>query len=143
MGLFALGAIFGTGIGPVWAGFVAGNPALEWRWIQFIQAIYTGGGFLLLLVFLRETRGSVLLTRKAAKLRKETGDLRYRAKAEAERASIAILIRNSLTRPLWSECWLRRGLPAPPAHAPPPIPAVLFTEPIVSVFSLWIAFLWG
>ena len=105
MGLFALGAIFGTGIGPVWAGFVAGNPALEWRWIQFIQAIYTGGGFLLLLVFLRETRGSVLLTRKAAKLRKETGDLRYRAKAEAERASIAILIRNSLTRPLWSECF--------------------------------------
>lgn len=104
MGLFALGAIFGTGFGPFWAGFVAGNPALQWRWIQYIQAIYTGAGFIVLLLFLKETRGSVLLSRKAAKLRKETGDSRYQARADAERASIPILIKNSLTRPLWSEC---------------------------------------
>ncbi|UZJ54056.1 hypothetical protein CBS101457_003376 [Exobasidium rhododendri] len=121
MGLFAMGAIFGTGFGPFWAGFVEGNTALGWRWIQYIQAIYTGAGFIVLVLLLKETRGSVLLTRKAARLRKETGDQRYRAKAEQERASIPILIKNSLTRPL----------------------TMLFTEPIVTVFSLWVAFLWG
>jgi MFS family permease len=103
MSLFALAAIFGTGFGPFWAGFVEGNPSLGWRWIQYIQAIYTGAGFIVLLLFLKETRGSVLLTRKAARLRKETGDERYRAKAEEERASIGILIKNSLSRPLLSE----------------------------------------
>jgi MFS family permease len=121
MGLFALGAIFGTGFGPFWAGFVAGNPSLEWRWIQWIQAIYTGAFFVVILLFLKETRGSVILTRRAVRLRKDTGDNRYRAKTEAERASVAILIKNSLTRPVW----------------------MLISEPIVFVFSLWISFAWG
>jgi MFS family permease len=89
--------------GPFWAGSVEGNPALQWRWIQFIQAIYTGVIFLLLAVLLRETRGSVLLARKAAKLRKETGNNRYRARAEENRASIPAMIRISLTRPAQSE----------------------------------------
>lgn len=121
MALFATSAIFATGWGPFWAGFVADNTKLEWRYIQYIQAIYTGVILFVLAAFLKETRGSVLLTRRAMKLRKETGDGRYRARAEAERASIPILIRNSLTRPLM----------------------MLFTEPIVTVFSLWIAFVWG
>jgi MFS family permease len=121
MSLFSFGAIFGTGFGPFWAGFVAGNPKLEWRWIQYIQAIYTGAVFILLFIFLKETRGSVILTRRAVRLRNETGDKRYRARAEEERASIPILIKNSLTRPAF----------------------MLFSEPIVFVFSLWISFCWG
>lgn len=103
MGAFALSAIFGTGFGPFWAGFVEESPVLQWRWIQFIQAIYTGVIFLLFAVFLRETRGSVLLARKAAKLRKETGSNRFRARAEADRASIPAMIKTSLTRPAQSE----------------------------------------
>ncbi|CDS00158.1 related to multidrug resistant protein [Sporisorium scitamineum] len=121
MALFATGAIFGTGIGPVWAGWVEQNKRLGWRWIQYIQAIYTGFILLLLLLFLRETRGSIILTRRAAKLRKTTGDQRYKARAELERASISVLINNSLTRPL----------------------VFLVKEPIVTFFSLWIAFTWG
>ncbi|KAJ1026257.1 hypothetical protein NDA16_002344 [Ustilago loliicola] len=121
MALFATGAIFGTGIGPVWAGWVEQNTRLEWRWIQYIQAIYTGFILILLLLFLRETRGSIILTRRAAKLRKTTGDNRYKARAELERASLSVLIKNSLTRPL----------------------IFLVKEPIVTFFSLWIAFTWG
>lgn len=71
--------------------------------------------------FFKETRGSVILSRRAAKLRKETGDERYRARAEAERSSIPVLIKDSLTRPLW----------------------LLVSEPIVIAFSLWISFQWG
>ncbi|PWN98487.1 MFS general substrate transporter [Tilletiopsis washingtonensis] len=121
MALFATAAIFGTGVGPVWAGWVEQNPNLGWRWIQYLQAIYTGAFFFVLLFGLKETRGSVLLTRRAKRLRKETGDQRYRARAEAERASVAVLVTHSLTRPI----------------------KMLFTEPIVTAFSLWVAFLWG
>uniref|UniRef100_V5EXJ7 Synaptic vesicle transporter SVOP and related transporter n=2 Tax=Kalmanozyma brasiliensis (strain GHG001) TaxID=1365824 RepID=V5EXJ7_KALBG len=121
MALFATAAIFGTGIGPVWAGWVEQNQRLGWRWIQHIQAIYTGFILILLLLFLRETRGSIILTRRAAKLRKTTGDSRYKARAELERASISVLISNSLTRPL----------------------VFLVKEPIVTFFSLWISFTWG
>lgn len=102
MSLFALAAIFGTGFGPLLGGQII-QSSLDWRWIQWIQAIYTSVGFIILCIFLKETRGSVILTRRAIRLRKETGDNRYQARAEAERATIPILIKNSLTRPLWSK----------------------------------------
>ncbi|SPO41362.1 related to multidrug resistant protein [Pseudozyma flocculosa] len=121
MALFATAAIFGTGFGPVWAGWVEQNSSLEWRWIAWIQAIYTGVGFIVIAFFLKETRGGIILTRRAHRLRKTTGDQRYRARAEEERASVPILIKNSLTRPL----------------------LFLFTEPIVTFFSLWVSFTWG
>ncbi len=57
MALFATGAIFGTGIGPVWAGWVEQNQKLGWRWIQYIQAIYTGFILLLLLLFCERREG--------------------------------------------------------------------------------------
>ena len=47
-----------------------------------------------------ETRSSILLTRMAKKLRKTTGDHRYRARVEDERASLAHLILISCTRPM-------------------------------------------
>lgn len=39
MALFATAAIFGTGIGPVWSGWVEQRDSLGWRWIQWIQLI--------------------------------------------------------------------------------------------------------
>lgn len=124
MALFATAAIFGTGIGPVFAGWIEQNPSLGWRWIQHVQAIYTAAGFVVLVVFLRETRGSILLTRRARRLRKTTppeSKIVYRSRAEQDTASVSILIKHSLTRPL----------------------IFLVSEPIVTSFSLWIAFVWG
>ncbi|CAO1631487.1 unnamed protein product [Sympodiomycopsis kandeliae] len=120
MAMFGCAAIFGTGIGPVWAGWVVQRSDLGWRWVQYIQAIFTGGGMLILALCLVETRGSVLLTWRAAKLRKETGDERYKAKAEEERSSLWIVISQSLTRPIW----------------------LLFTEPIVFFFGMWVSLMW-
>ncbi|KAK0534759.1 hypothetical protein OC842_002541 [Tilletia horrida] len=119
MALFAIGGIAGTGIGPVWAGWIA--QYLSWRWIQWISAAQAGAFFVAFALTIEESRGSVILTRRAAKLRKETGDQRYRARAEEERASMATLIKTSLTRPLW----------------------ILVSEPIVTSFSIWIALAWG
>lgn len=53
---------------------------------------------------MKETRSAVVLTRIAKKLRKKTGDHRYRARVEDERASLKTLIWISCTRPL-CECF--------------------------------------
>ncbi|CAO1637396.1 unnamed protein product [Parajaminaea phylloscopi] len=121
MAMFATAAIAGTGFGPMWAGWVVQRPSLGWRWVQYIQLIISAGSLLAMCLCLRETRGSVILTRRAIRLRKETGDQRYRAKAEDEVPSLRILVQQSLTRPL----------------------TFLAREPIVLFFSLWIATLWG
>ena len=55
---------------------------------------------MLVIVFMKETRAVVILTRRAKKLRKETGDERYRAKAELELPSLKTLLYISCTRPL-------------------------------------------
>lgn len=51
-------------------------------------------------ILMKETRSAVVLTRIAKKLRTETGDHRYRARVEDERASLRNLIWISCTRPL-------------------------------------------
>ena len=53
------------------------------------------------IIYFRETRGNVILSKRAAKLRKETGDERYQCRADQERASLAILIKTGISRPLW------------------------------------------
>lgn len=40
MSIFALTAIGGTGIGPVYAGWMEMNSRLEWKWIQWIQMMF-------------------------------------------------------------------------------------------------------
>jgi hypothetical protein len=49
---------------------------------------------------MKETRSTIILTRLAKKLRKETGDHRYRARAEDEAGNLRTLIYISCTRPL-------------------------------------------
>jgi MFS family permease len=98
MSLFSLCAFSGTGLGPGVMGYV--EQYLGWRWINWIQMIMAGVMFIAIVVLTRETRGSVLLSKRAAKMRKETGDDRYQCRSDAERASLAILIRVSLTRPI-------------------------------------------
>ncbi|KAF8993764.1 MFS general substrate transporter [Cyathus striatus] len=101
MALFALMAVGGNGIGPFVGGWIEANPKLEWRWIQWIQMIICALYVVLIPVVLRETRASVMLAKMAKKIRKRTGDNRYRARVEDERASLKSLILISCTRPVY------------------------------------------
>jgi len=121
MALFAFMAVAMTGLGPAIAGWISANPHLQWRWIQWISAMFTGVYFISVLAVMRETRSSIILSRIAQQLRKETGDNRYRSRAETERLSLLMLIKMSCTRPIY----------------------LLMTEPTVQCFSLWIGFTWG
>lgn len=59
------------------------------------------GLYLIVLPFLlKETRSTVLLTRMAKRLRKKTGDVRYRARVEDEGINLKSLIWISCTRPI-------------------------------------------
>ncbi|KAJ5609100.1 MFS general substrate transporter [Penicillium herquei] len=78
MALWAMGPIMGPVIGPVAGSFVCAN--IGWRWVFWILAI-AGGAMLITTIFCyRETYAPVLLERKAAALRKETGNNQYRSK---------------------------------------------------------------
>ncbi|BFZ58076.1 hypothetical protein PYCC9005_005134 [Savitreella phatthalungensis] len=121
MALFSSVTLFGTAFGSIVSAYTTQNPKLGWRWVFWIQLIVNAVLFVVLAVVLRETRGTVLLSRRAAMLRKKTGDSRYMARAELERQSLSILIRHSLTRPF----------------------RFLFTEPTIMAFSVWVSFVWG
>ncbi|CAO1618429.1 unnamed protein product [Sympodiomycopsis kandeliae] len=117
--LFSLVAVFGTVGGPLIWTYVAETKG--WRWVLWVQLIVNSALFIALFAFLRENRGSVLLTRRAKKLRKETGDNRYRSAAEIESPSIKALLHASTTRAA----------------------LLLVREPVVLAFSLWLAFCWS
>ena len=63
MALFAGSALFGTGLGPLCSGFIAQH--LYWRWVFYVQVIYGSLLILAVAIFFKETRGSVLLSRRA------------------------------------------------------------------------------
>ncbi|KAH8832878.1 MFS polyamine transporter [Flagelloscypha sp. PMI_526] len=121
MTIFSVACFVGTSIGPAVGGYLEMDQRFGWKWIQWVQMMIAAVQLVIIPVVMTETRVGVLLTRKAKKLRKETGDIRYRARIEDERTSLKTLIFISCTRPIY----------------------LLFREPVVASFSLWIGFLWG
>ncbi|KAG8533106.1 uncharacterized protein KY384_001889 [Bacidia gigantensis] len=120
MCLFTGAAMMGTGLGPMVSGFVAQH--LEWRWVFYLQAIDGSLVILAVIMFFQETRGSVLLSRKARVLndwyeaREKAGligfsvpsdttgimqiqRIRWRVRADEERDSLAKMIAISCYRP--------------------------------------------
>lgn len=143
MSCFSGAALFGTGLGPLVSGFI--DMRANWRWIYYSQAIASAVFVVVLFFLLKETRGSVLLSRKAKKLNRyyekleEAGyygvefsasdsaektskrRIRWKVKSDEERETLLKMITISCYRPF---------------H-------LLFTEPVVFFFSLWVAFSWA
>ena len=144
MVLFTGATLFGTGLGPLVSGFVAQR--LLWRWVFYIQIITSGVLVAFVALFFKETRGNIVLSKKARAVNKwyeklerpallvwkyllvilkrgifDASEIRFKVKADEERASIAKMIGVSLYRPI---------------H-------MLLTEPVVFWFSLWVAFAWA
>lgn len=117
--LYILGYLSGSSIGPVIGAAI--SQSLSWRWIGYIQLIWFGVLFPTYYFFMAESRGAVILARRAQKMRKN-GTLTYTQHA-IDRRSTSILrtVVVSATRP-----------------------AVLFcTESVVFVSTLWSAFTVG
>lgn len=74
---------------------------LSWRWIFYITSIVQGVITLFSFIVYRETFAPLLLSRHAAKVRKETVDARYQTQEEREHAHLSVTahLQHALTRP--------------------------------------------
>ncbi|KAF2759379.1 MFS general substrate transporter [Pseudovirgaria hyperparasitica] len=114
MAIWALGPLLGPVIGPVAGGFLVEGAG--WRWVFWLLAIVGGVFTVLAFLLLRESYAPVLIGRKVARLRKETGNMNLRSKLD-----------NGLT----SKELLKRALVRPTK--------MLFLSPIVFLLSLYMA----
>ncbi|KAJ5716759.1 MFS transporter [Penicillium malachiteum] len=118
MVIFGMGPLLGPVIGPVIGGFVSQD--IGWRWTFWLILILSSTIFLISVVLLRETYEPTLLTRKAARLYKETGNAKLYARTFKNLRTTQIL-RRSIMRPT----------------------KMIFLSPIVLLISTYCAFMFG
>lgn len=95
MGIVSSAPFVGPSLGPVAGGFV--NYWLCWRWTYYIMIMWAGVIWFAIVFFAPETYHPVRLRAKAERLRKQTGDNRYRAPmrnaTKSKRATALLLLR--------------------------------------------------
>ncbi|CZR67177.1 related to multidrug resistant protein [Phialocephala subalpina] len=116
--IWSVGTILGPMVGPIIGGYVA--QVAGWRWMFWVISIAVGVVTIFSFVVLRETYPVVLLERKAARLRKQTGYPNYRSKLASD-LTPARLFKHSIIRPL----------------------KPLICYPIVTVMCIYVAVLYG
>ncbi|KAM0428336.1 hypothetical protein ACHAQK_011681 [Fusarium lateritium] len=97
---FAIFMVCTTG-GPILSPIISGfaGPNIGWRWVFWIGLIIAGTT-LVLIVFLPETYGPILLSRRAQTLRKQDPSSRAIAPRDLETTDLRQLLTVVLTRPL-------------------------------------------
>ncbi|KAI4132890.1 MAG: hypothetical protein LQ347_002399 [Umbilicaria vellea] len=155
MAIFAGGTMFGTGFGPVPSGALV--QYLGWRWIWYVQVILVGVMVSVMFAVYRETRGSVLLRRKAKALNRWYDEVEkvmseeQGRNVEGEKAGMQTATHTTIVeggkaeRVRWkvkedeqrTSIWAMVKLSlVGPFH-------LLFTESVVFWFSLWVGFAWA
>ncbi|KAI9933697.1 hypothetical protein MW887_004768 [Aspergillus wentii] len=137
MAMFSGAAIFGTGLAPLISSVIVHHT--NWRWIYYSHAFVAGAFVILIVLCFKETRGSVLLSKKAYVLNryyerlemaghfgvitkgKEIQRIRWKVQSDEDRSSLVQMVGVSCYRPF----------------------RMLVTEPVVFFFSLWAAFSWA
>ncbi|PYH51788.1 MFS transporter [Aspergillus niger CBS 101883] len=117
MSVWSLGPVNGPVLGPIIGGFV--TQYLGWRWMDWIALILSGVA-LVLSCIMKETYGPIILQKKAARMRKETGDSRWWCRYE-QKASLSELLKINLGRPF----------------------VMAVTEPICIFWNIYIAIVYG
>lgn len=150
MVLFTGATMLGTGLGPCISGFVAQH--LLWRWVFYIQVIMSGFLVMLVTIFFKETRGHILLSRKAKTLNKWYAKLESLGAIGMELPGTSVpdssdekfheprvqrIRYKVLAEEQRASVWKMIAISLKrPAH-------LLLTEPIVICFSLWFSFTWA
>ncbi|KAJ5585410.1 uncharacterized protein N7459_005210 [Penicillium hispanicum] len=98
MMLYTASPFVGPEVGPLVGGFI--NEFTSWRWTFYVLLIWTGFLLVSIIFIVPETYHPVLLRRKAQRLRKETGDDRWRAPIEKMQRSVAQTVLRSMYRPI-------------------------------------------
>ena len=115
---FGAVALFGPMISPVVGGYV-GDSSLDWRWLEWITLCI--GLFVTMLLFLSKTYALVILGWKAMSMREATGNARYKGSLDGvQQTSLVWKIDEALYRPI----------------------LILLTEPIISVLTVYLTFVY-
>ncbi|PWN88030.1 putative polyamine transport protein specific for spermine [Acaromyces ingoldii] len=119
LAIFSALIFVGPVLGPVVGGWIAVGVGEDdgWRVIYWTLFALCGVAFAMTL-FTRETLASTILAKRAAKLRKQTGDQRF---TSGPRPSLGQMVTSSLTRPF----------------------QMLFTEPILIFFSAYLSLVYS
>jgi MFS family permease len=120
MSLYCAAPFFGPVLGPVVGGFVSEN--VGWRWVQGVCCVFIGVVGILGVIFVPETYGPVLLSRRAAHLSKVNGKVYISVlEKNQDKKTPSEIFQRALVRP-----WV-----------------LLFREPIVLFASLYMALIYG
>ncbi|KAK4042986.1 major facilitator superfamily domain-containing protein [Parachaetomium inaequale] len=117
MSWYSIAPLNGPVTGPLIGGFVYEN--LGWRWGNWLAMILAGVA-VVMLALVKETYAPALLKKKAARMRKETGDDRWWCRHD-QRISTLDLLKTNLSRPF----------------------VLAATEPILWFFNIWISVIYG
>ncbi|KAF5691851.1 major facilitator family transporter [Fusarium denticulatum] len=117
--LYAVAGFGGPMLGAVMGAYIGPSSAVSWRWTEWTMLIASGLVLVLVLLFMPETYGPLLLQWKAAHYRRITGDDRFRCQHEIADASLFSRLKVSMTRPF-----------------------LMLTEPIIIAMTLYISVLY-
>jgi len=113
MAVFSATPFLGPFLGPIIGGFPA--DAKGWRWLYWIQLIFSGAAWIAMSFTVPETHTPIILSRRAAKMRKETGDTKWVTGRDLNPQPLGQRLRIYLFRPF----------------------QILFREPIVFFVSVY------
>ncbi|KAJ5925179.1 hypothetical protein N7454_007818 [Penicillium verhagenii] len=116
LGVFVIAPFLGPSVGPIIGGYISENGG--WRWVQGFLALFSGVQWLLMLFFLPETYGPVLLRRRANDLSRISGRT-YCSSVDLNKVSTKLMV--TLSRP-----WV-----------------ILFREPIVLLITIYMSTIYG
>ena len=119
--LYAIAVNGGPNLGPIIGAAIMLNPRLDWRWTEYIQAIWVFAIFAVTFFCLPELYPLVILKRKAQMLRKETSNPSYYHPHEHLKLDVKSILTKQFSRPL----------------------TMLFTEPIISCIAFYASFVYG
>ncbi|KAF2702910.1 MFS general substrate transporter [Pleomassaria siparia CBS 279.74] len=98
VGIYSLGPLIGSAIGPVLGGFI--TQYSTWKWAFYSLSITCGVTGIVGLFVVQETYGPRLLYLKAKRLRRTTGDIRYHSASCEESTSRKEKLWAGISRPL-------------------------------------------
>jgi MFS family permease len=117
--IYALAPLLGPAVGPIAGGFI--SLRTTWRWVFWSTTILTAmiqvSGFL----FLQETYAPTILGKKAARLRKETGNMALHTEYDDPDRTLTRVLGTALVRPF----------------------RLIGTQPIIQVIAIYMAYLYG
>lgn len=120
LSLFSLAPFAGPALGPIVSGFISVGGA-SWRWLFWVCTIFSGVCLALVVLTLPETYAPIILLKKARRIRKETGDDRYKAPIELVKVEWKDRINKTILKPF----------------------IMLGQEPMLLVMTIYLSFVYG